>query len=381
MGKIHEITVLCEQGDPARLSTWSNVPYFLTKTLEEKGIKVNRVNLHPGTNRFHKLFYKLWNVFSKGVFRNKFYTYRRTGLYFWLTNRKIKKAVTRYPNSDAFISMTYNVSARHFTDKPVVLFSDWTTDYDARVFRGVSPSELSYHERKIIERQRRNIESADCVICLFPGIAADMQQVYKNPDIHYIGNVVNTLYEPEKETLLPRKQQSADILFVGKKHYLKGAEELLEAFRQLRQTMPEARLHIIGIKAGKLGVLPEGTTCYGYLAKENPDACKTYYDLLSRCRLFINTTPRWGAFSASVEAMYHYMPVIITPYSEFVTTFGKEIPFGTYHSENAGAETLCREMKTLLTDPDFEKKAEAAHNAVSGMTWNNFVNNLLEKLQ
>lgn len=33
------------KGDSADISTWSNVPYFFTRTLEEKGVTVHRVNM------------------------------------------------------------------------------------------------------------------------------------------------------------------------------------------------------------------------------------------------------------------------------------------------------------------------------------------------
>lgn len=378
--EIKEITLFCEQGDSAKISTWSNVPYFLAKTLEERGVKLNRVNLNPGSNRFHKAFYKLWNVFAKGVFRNKYYTYRRSGIYYFLIERRIRKALKQFPNADLCLFTTYNFSSSDFSDKPVLLFNDWTADYDARHFKGIDPATLPYHQRKFIKRQAHCIEAADTVVSLFPGMAADMARVYKNKNINYVGNVVNSLYEADP-TSIEEKKKGCDILFVGKKHYLKGAHELLEAFARLREVRPEARLHIIGMKAKKLGVLPEGAVCYGYLDKGNPQACETYYELMRKCRLFINTTPKWGAFSASVEAMYHYMPVIITPYSEFVNTFGNEIDFGVYHSETAGAEALCREMLEMLDNRNFESMANAAHTAVADFKWDIFVGNMLKTLE
>ncbi len=378
--QLKEITVLCEQGDSAKLSTWSNVPYFLTTTLEKRGIKVNRVNLHPGTCRLHKLFYKLWNVFSKGIFRNKYYTYRRTGIYFYLTERKIRHAIRQYPDSNAFLFTTYNVSSKPFIDKPVMLFGDWTADYEARFFKGLKPSELPYHEKKFIKRQNRNIETADCVVCLFPGMAKDMQTVYKNRNIHYIGNVVNALYEPS-DTIIDAKEQGTDILFVGKKHYLKGALELLEAFELVKTKIPNARLHIIGMKSSRFKSLPEGATCYGYLSKDNPDQCRQYYKLLNKCRLFINTTPKWGAFSASVEAMYYYTPVIITPYGEFTNTFGSTIDFGSFHNPDDGSERLADKICQSLTDSQFRQKAIKAHDAVAEMSWDNFATRLTNLLQ
>lgn len=381
LSELKEITVFCEQGDSSQIRTWSNVPYFFTRTLEAHGVKVNRVNLHPSSNLAHKLFYKLWNVFAKGIFRNKFYTYRRTGVYFWIIERRIRKALKTYPNSDINLFLCYNFTTKRWSKKPVVLFSDWTIDYEMRIFKGTDINSLSWHERKYIDRQRRCIESADCVVCLFPGIAADMRNVYQNPNIFYIGNVVNALEEPDRAMALQRKKEGKEILFVGKKHYLRGAEELLHAFARLRQDMPEARLHIIGMKSGKFKNLPDNVVCHGYLDKGNPQAKQVYYDLLKRCRLFINTTPKWGAFSASVEAMYFYTPVIVEPYGEFVNTFGADLPFGMYHDSEDGIELLEEKIRAMLTSSDFEKQADAAHAAVAEMTWNNFVERFLELLK
>ena len=170
------------------------------------------------------------------------------------------------------------------------------------------------------------------------------------------------------------------ILFVGKKHYRQGAEQLLVAFRRLQEKMPDAELHIIGMTADQLRNVPDGVICHGYLDKGKREDCYIYYDLMSKCRLFINTTPKWGAFSASVEAMYHYMPVIVSPYSEFVNTFGECIEFGRYHQEQDGADGLCRQMVELLADDDFDSLAEAAHQAVAEMTWSHFTNRILNRI-
>ncbi|MHA5135034.1 hypothetical protein [Oenococcus oeni] len=43
---IKEITVF-SYGDSNLLKTWSNVPYFFTKTFADDGVSVNRVNVEP----------------------------------------------------------------------------------------------------------------------------------------------------------------------------------------------------------------------------------------------------------------------------------------------------------------------------------------------
>lgn len=375
MESVKEITVFCEQGDSAKLSTWSNVPYFLTKALLDCGIKVNRVDLSPKANILHKIVYKLWNAFVKGVLRGRWCaTYRRSRLYFFLSELKIKRSVRRYPDADILLFTSFSYPVRKISAKPVVIFCDWTLEYDCRFFQGLAPESLPASEKAFIRRQDKCMETADFVVSLFPGVAEYLKSRYANPNIFYLGNVVNALYEPAKE-LIREKERRCDILFIGKKHYRKGAEELIDAFRTVREKRPEARLHIVGMPRGMFGALPEGVECYGYLAKESPSQCEKYYELLSKCRLFINTTPKWGAFSASVEAMYYFTPVILTPYSEFVKTFGDEISFGMYHTDRAN---LAGEIETMLSDEGFSRKAVSAHEAVASMTWDNFVKRLLD---
>ena len=41
----HEVIVFCE-GDSSTTAPWSTVPYYLTKTLEKKNFKVNRVDIY-----------------------------------------------------------------------------------------------------------------------------------------------------------------------------------------------------------------------------------------------------------------------------------------------------------------------------------------------
>jgi hypothetical protein len=65
--QLKEINVFT-YGNASKLSTWSNVPYFFTETLEEKGIKVNRINIQP--NKIFKTIYRftIWQIY---VYTNK----------------------------------------------------------------------------------------------------------------------------------------------------------------------------------------------------------------------------------------------------------------------------------------------------------------------
>jgi glycosyltransferase involved in cell wall biosynthesis len=104
-----------------------------------------------------------------------------------------------------------------------------------------------------------------------------------------------------------------------------------------------------------------------------------YYSLLKEAKVFVNTTPQWGGFSAMIEAMHFYVPVVITPYGECVTCFGKKIEFG-YYVENNSVEELCCRLRAILGHMSYESLCRSAHEAVKGHTWNAFVDQMLQHI-
>jgi len=86
--QIKEINVFTN-GDALKLSTWSNFPYFFTETLEEKGIKVNRINTQP--NKIFKTIYRftIWQIL-KQTKKYDTYDYYRTNINRFFVNKMIK---------------------------------------------------------------------------------------------------------------------------------------------------------------------------------------------------------------------------------------------------------------------------------------------------
>jgi hypothetical protein len=78
--------------------------------------------------------------------------------------------------------------------------------------------------------------------------------------------------------------------------------------------------------------------------------------------------------------MFFYNPSIVTPYKEFVKTFGPEIDFGLY-CENNTAGPLAEKIRSLLLDPDDESYCIHAHNAVKDFTWSAYIDKIVHKLE
>lgn len=365
-----ELTIFTK-GDSSQINTWSNVPYFFTETLISKGVKVNRVDCGPPL-LISNIFDRTWGRFIRKFTKNKSYDFVYSYIYYLYARHRINKTSRQFPNSEANIFLTFLFSSVGISDKPSILFCDWTYDYRIKFLLSRKPG---FWENQSIKRQTAQITGSDLVISLFPRSAEYMTAQYNSNNIHYIGNVINSLCDAPEEEILKLKEKSNKILFIGSEAYIEGAEALILAFEILAQQFPELELHLIGIKESDLKHVPENTHCYGYLDKGIDSERELYYTLLKNAKLFINTTPKWAAFSASIEAMYFYTPVIVTPTLEFVETFGQDIEFGFYCKDNL-KHCIAEKVEKLMNDKDYKTRCCKAHNAVREFTWSEFVNKM-----
>jgi len=375
MQKIKEVTVFTN-GDSGKLTTWSNVPYFFTETLMAKGIKVNRVDINPDP-RLEKLWGKTMGRYVNRLTKLTSYNYFRSLVHYKNVKKRIAKAIADFPDSDANIFMTFSFSSAGMTKKPTVLFCDWTYDHHFKYHVGSKPG---YLERLCLNRENSEIEAADLVLPLFPGIADYMKDFYKNKNIFYLGNVINSKYDVSETEAIKAKENSFDLLFVGSPRYMEGALTLIKAFENLKKEYPLLKLHIIGIEKTEFKSLPIGVFSYGYLDKANDTSREIYYDLFKKAKMFINTTPKWGAFSAAIEAMYFYIPIIVTPYDEFVKTFGRNIQFGSYCEENLPA-LIESSIKNVLNNPDYNSLCINSHNSVKDYTWSSYIDKVIKQIE
>lgn len=371
MSSIKEITVF-SIGDSNDLSTWSNVPYFFTKTLEQKGYKVNRVNIEEDKTRFK--IYK-YSVFAglKLFYRNSNHTYFRSQSNYKLTNRKIEQALQEHPNTDLAVFLTFSFSAPRSFKKKVVLFGDWTYLYYIQQFKKRGPY---WFERAALQREKQHIEGANAVLGLFPLSSVFIKEKYEKANAHYLGNVINCNYKLTDD-IIKTKISSKKLLFIGNRKYLNGALELIEEFKKLKLKHNELELHLIGINKEDTNMEGSGIFYHGYLNKSVSSENEHYYNLLSEARVIINTTKDWGGFSALSEAMYFYTPVITRAYDEFTETFGKSVDFGFYVEDRVNLNAA---IESVLSQNENEqlRYMNAAHEKVKGFTWENYIERLMK---
>lgn len=361
-------------GDSNDISLWSNVPYLFAKTLEEKGIKVIRINIGP--NKIISRFYNsvLCRTF-KLFYPNHVHNYVCTGIMHRINNIKIRKAVLKHKKADCCIFTCFDYYNK-YNNIPTLLFGDWTHNV---LIHDRLNREKYYIERRFCKQQENAIENADWVISMFPECANSMKSHNPDANIIHLGlNVVNNLSQSEytKEEILCLKKNSVSILFIGRKHYIEGAKKLVEAFRILQKKNHELELNIIGLKKDDFDKLPEKVNCYGFLHKENHDENLLYYKLMSTAKVFVNPTPMWGGYSSTIEAMFYYTPIVVSRYKDFTWEFGEKINFGKYNEEFSSLN-LADDISSVIYNDKYIDTCIEAHEKVKNHTWENYINKIL----
>ncbi len=371
-------------GDSNDASTWSNVPYLFAKSLIRHGIVVRRVNLFDFPKWILKLYKWTIGRVYKLFHRRTSHNFYRSGVFRKLCQEKIRKATAEFPGADLCIFTNYELY-NSYSDTPSLLLCDWTYEVYIRDRLNREPDRL---EKRFIRWQNQAMTNAEHVISLFRKSTAQIRHYCPRAKVMNLGiNVVNdmsheyTTDKTDKNKLIGDKHNNLNILFIGSIKYRDGALCLIDAFKIIRKSYTEAKLHIVGMTCSELNCSAEdGISCYGYLRKDNPQQNKLYYKLMCIATVFVNPTPIWAGYSSMIEAMYNYTPVVVSPYDDFVEEFSDNIQFGIYQRDTS-PQSIANSIIEIYQSRDYQTMCENAHNAVKDYNWDNYVDLILEHVQ
>lgn len=363
-------------GDSKDISTWSNVPYLFTKTLEEKGFAVHRVDISPNRVLNRAFNTTSYIIFKKLLKRNACPEFHRTWLHRFITYRRIKKATIQNPDIqfNLFLSFAFY---NKYSKKPSVLWCDWT---DRIVIERLG-REPKFYETASLRHEDNVMKNADKVYTMFPKCREQIEKLYKR-DIAYINrNAVNTVFEGEFniEENIRTRLLSKKILFIGNIRYIGAAKLLVETYNRLKTADKSLELHIIGMTEEQLNVKGNNIHCHGYLRKNVNEEKELYYSLIHSCKVLVNPAQQWGGYSSTIEAMYYGCPIIVAPYDDFACEFGREIDFGKY--------TNGKDLYTAIDSVLYAEKEEYsalcknAYDRVNDYTWSNYIDDFIESLK
>jgi glycosyltransferase involved in cell wall biosynthesis len=362
--------LLVTDGDSADPRTWSNIPYFFLKYSREY-YEINSLNVRWHRHAiwlYDKVISRCYAVINKCMCNAKgTHSYSRSRLYVFLSNRKIKKALKaeRYD----FIMLTgfgYSTGKISY-DAKVIYFCDDTYERYIRRFYNRRPL---FGEKYMCALEYKNIEHSSHVFAFFPDLAEHLKlHIGDRRKVQYLGPVVNADPESLFEDV-NTKREKRRIIFVGRKMYRAAGQLLYESIRFINEkNSKKVYMDVIGYKFTQDNIDIKN---HGYLNKSIQEEANRYYSLMRGASLYVNAHSAWGAFSSSLEAMYYFTPIIIAPYDEFVSTFGRDIPFGSYLLD-ANIDSLSRLIEEYLDNDElYIRAANSAHKCVNCFTWDRY---------
>lgn len=180
-------------------------------------------------------------------------------------------------------------------------------------------------------------------------------------------------FQPNGHPKCSRPSREKVILFVGKEVRRKGAATLLQAFRQVRRRVPEARLLLIG---REMNVHQEGVTSLGKLTDRQKMQC--IYEQASVFALPALFEPCGNVIA---EAMAHQLPCVVSNaggLSEFIEEgrTGYVVPPGD-------VDLLADRLVDLLEDDDkrIEMGQHALERVCQEFNWDNVVGRMTPYLE
>lgn len=375
--------ILCCYGDSTNPDYWSNVPYLLGKAFEENGQFLVRVDLRP------RFIQKIWNKLCLPLHQwlepSSSYDFFRSFTNWLWVSFKLSCVCSQYRRRGTIVVVCHLSFAPWFSRIPVVLLGDWCYEKYIRYFLGRSPY---FFENQTIKRDHTAFKRSDLVVSIFPGSSRYLHRLYPDVAFHYLGHVLNGhpdappyVADGFTSSALRTTKRSINLLFVGSNKYLSGVKLIINALAGT----PAGRfhLHVIGLSADDVrpyrhSQLP--VTFHGYLSKGHPQQRADYYATLDLADIIVNATPKWGPFSATVEAMSRHTAVITPPYDEFVEVFDSHLSFGSY-LESLSEHAIVNAINDLSTDP--VKLADAkihAAAAVKDFRYSTFVRKLCDSI-
>ena len=374
-------------GDATKPSTWSNVPYCLSRTLEQFGYTVNRIDISLQNRPLLNIYRRLWTAFMRRYMRLRHrgeqyaYTFDRTPLYCRLVEREIKRANDLYPDACCNLFLSYSCRNR-YSSSPSILLCDWTFEHLIREQYHRNPNGC---EQRYIDLQNEAIRGCDHVISLFEQSAQYIAERSGKKEVSFLGgNVVNIIGDNQPdEASVEQKASTHNILFIGGYRYREAARQLVEAYDALKQHYPDVKIDIVGQNASDLGIaLPTSgaVRCHGYLDKADETQRALYYKLLREASLLVNHNPVWGGYSSTIEAMHFYTPTVVAPYDEFVGEFGHNASFAEFCNEFS-VEALTSTIRRVFDSDARKQMCIDAHNAVDGYTWSAYVEKLVKLIE
>lgn len=326
--------------DPYGTTTWSGVSMHLLRAMEEAGLLHKAVGVRPSKSM------KYW------LHAHNFSPKRNVWRQNYCLDLKHRHALTRAAGTIPVESIYCLQVGSMFClptvrpDKICASYSDGNLAQSLNSnipMAGVSPKRLD----QALRYEEETSQQMSAVFTFSEYLRQSFIHDYHVPEdrVFNVGGAVNLSEIPfvdeHKDWSTPR------ILFIGVDFVRKGGPQLLQAFARVRESIPNAELHIVG--PDTVDYLPAGAICHGYLSKSNLGHRQRLEFLFRDCTLLALPSLYEPFGIAPLEAMLYQLPCVVTDgwaLREFVTPgFNGELV------EKGSIEDLTAKLIQCLSDP------------------------------
>ena len=365
--------------EPFDRRTWSGISHFVFTHLKENGALRRAFGVE--VPRFSKYWLMLQNWNANGqLWRQQYYMspdYRKR-----LTTVIKNRLQDEDFEHDFFVlGAMYDVPGLMHGQSRCFSYHDGNLAQSLKA--PYSPRGLS--ARRIDEGlafERKVYQGTDRIFAMSDYLRRSFVDDYNVPSerVSNVGAGINLEQIPE---VVPAKRyDTKQILFIGADFERKGGQQLLNAFRHIHDSHPDATLHIVGPKRLVLsGEVSRGVKFYGFLDKTKPHHARTLRDLFEKCCLFALPSLYEPFGIAPLEAMAHQIPAVVSrgwALQEMV------VPgLNGAYVEPGSVENLVDQFRVLLSDPDGLRRMgiEARRHVIERYTWPQVMRRIIHEIR
>jgi glycosyltransferase involved in cell wall biosynthesis len=372
---------LFTDGDCTDLNTWSGVPYYFHRNLLASSIDVRPFDLNP-ESAMYPIFNRIMTVRQRAI-----QTVRpaeswdplRSRSFHLLVNRRLRNIVEHHSDVDLNVFLTFTFSTYPYAPVPVVHYCDRTYEHYLEDV-GRTPTRKDH---LFIDVERRNIENAALVLTTGKLCGDFIKSRYNAKRVFCLRAGARTdVHVLDPERLVAEKENSRDILFIGRGAHRRGVDILLKAFTMFNERNGnDFTLHLVGIQPNELPeeLRAQGPSVkfYGFLDKTVSTDLQRYNKLLRSAKLFVMPM-RPGPFPGVIkEVQLHCTPVIVCGMQGVSETLIHD--HDSVLVDSLQPEAFAGQMERLVKHSSvWRQLALNAHFARQSCTWSNTVGEFME---
>jgi glycosyltransferase involved in cell wall biosynthesis len=354
------LLILCA-GNPEAERTFSGSARSLFQALERRGCVLHKSNVLGMTDPFDKgnlpmrLFRKLDRF---NVERN--YRYSAFAL-----ARNTRRAQAIADNTQGYNAcLMYGTTFHPTVNVPMYCYFDATAAQIAQAGGWSYGSRTAAQNQKVIDYQKHVFD--DCT-AIFPRTEYAASSVHNDYGVPRNNISVAGAGSNHNATPLPHGSYATrNILFIGAEFERKGGPLILDAFKIVRHSMPDATLTIIGANPD---IKEPGVDVVGRIYKDAEGGLNRILEYYSRASVFCIMSELEPFGIVIIEAQNSCVPCIVPAKFAFTETVQHGVT--GMHVADETPESLSKIMLELLADPEkLETMGKAGHEFVQNeWTW------------